>query len=99
MSNTVAYDLKHPIERRGKDGEIIDTITRFELQRPKGKHLKATDKVQGDAAKTLALIAAAAGQPASVMDELDIEDFTELGKIVEGFTGVPPQTGVTSSAT
>lgn len=98
--STIVYDLKHPIEiKSAKDGHVIETISQFTLKRPKGKHLKATDRVQGDAAKTLALIAACAEIPPSVTDELDLEDFTALGEIVEGFSGAPRRTGETSSAT
>lgn len=100
MSDSVVYELKHPIEiKSAKDGTVIETIARLTLRRPKGRHLKATDRVQGEAAKTLALIAACAEIPPSAADEIDLEDVTALGEIVEGFSGAPRRTGETSSAT
>lgn len=99
MSDPIVYQLKHPIELRGKDGTALEKITSLSLNRPKGKHLKATDRVQGDAAKTLALIAACAEIPPSTADELDGEDVATLGEMVEGFLGARRATGATSSAT
>lgn len=94
------YKLKHPIELRDKEsGAVTETIADIVLTRPKGKHLKAMDKVQGDVAQTLALIAAVANQPPTVMDLLDAEDFAELGEIVSGFFGGRRPTGKTSTAT
>ncbi len=96
MSQT--YKLKHPIELRNTEGQVIDTITDLTLVRPKGKHLKAMDKAQGEVGQTLALIGAVANQPPTVMDLLDGEDFADLGEIVEGFFGGRRRTGKTSSA-
>ncbi len=94
------YKLKHPIELRDKEsGEVIETITQLTIQRPKGKHLKAMDKAQGDVARTLALIGAVANQPPSVMDLLDGEDFAGMSEIVEDFFGGRRPTGGTSSET
>ncbi len=99
MSDTIVYELKHPVELRGKDGALLEKITSLSLKRPKGKHLKATDRVQGEAAKTLALIAAVAEIPPSTADELDGEDVAALGEMVEGFLGARRATGATFSAT
>ncbi len=99
MSNAIEYELKHPVELRAKDGTLIEEIRTLTLKRPKGKHLKATDRVVGDAAKTLALIAACADIPPSTADELDGEDVTALGEMVEGFLGARQRTGATFSAT
>lgn len=99
MSESVKYELKHPIEIKAeKSDKVIDTLTVLELRRPKGKHLKAMDKVLGENAKTLALIAVCAGVPVSSFDELDAEDFVALGEIVEVFFGKRQPTGATSSA-
>lgn len=98
MPEPYVYQLKHPIEIRSKDGNtVVETITEVKLNRPKGKHLKATDKVTGEAAKTLALIAACGNIPASMVDEMDGEDVTELGEVLEGFFGRSRGTGQTSS--
>lgn len=99
MSENVMYELQYPFDFKSKDGKVIESYTQFEIKRPKGKHLKATDSVIGEAAKTLALIAACADVPQPALNELDIVDFTALGEIVEGFTKAPRRTGETSSAT
>lgn len=92
--------LKHPIEIRAKDsGEIIETITEVTLSRVKGRHLKALDSVTGDYNQTLFLIAKMTGHPPSTIDEMDGEDITAIGEIIEGFFGKRRKTGKTSSAT
>lgn len=92
MSGSVVYQLQYPFEITSKEGKVLESYTSFELKRPKGKHLKATDRVTGEAAKTLALIAACAGVLPEFLDDLDIVDFTHLGEIVEGFTKAPRPT-------
>jgi hypothetical protein len=99
MSGSVTYVLQYPFEVKAADGKVLESFTSFELKRPKGKHLKATDHVNGEAAKTLALIASCAGVLPEFLNELDIVDFTALGEIVEGFTKAPRPTTATSSAT
>lgn len=101
MSNSsVKYTLKEPFEVKSADGTtVVASFTEFTLQRPKGRHLKATDRTVGDAAKTLALIASCTGVPPEFLDDLDIVDFTALGEIIEGFSKAPRRTGETSSAT
>lgn len=99
MSESIKYVLQYPFEIKAADGAVLESYTSFELKRPKGKHLKATDRVAGEAAKTLALIAACVGVLPEFLDDLDIVDFTELGEIVEGFTKAPRLTGKSSSAT
>lgn len=100
MSEPFVYELKHPIEiKSAKDDTVVETLTELRLARPKGKHLKAMDKVSGEVAKTLALIAACAAVPPAQLDNLDAEDFTALGEIAEGFFGGRRETGATSSAT
>jgi hypothetical protein len=96
---SVTYVLVYPIEIKATDGKVLESYTSFELRRPKGKHLKATDRIAGEAAKTLALIASCVGVPAEFLDDLDIVDFTALGEIVEGFSKAPRPITETSSAT
>lgn len=100
MSEPLTHTLKYPIEiKADKSDKIIETITVIELRRPKGKQLKVMDKVQGENAKTLALIAACSGLPLSTLDEIDGEDFADLAEIVEVFFGKRQKTGATSSET
>lgn len=93
------YPLKEPIEIVNKDGDTVETITVLKLRKPKGKILKQMDKVQGEVAKALALIAAMAGVPPSTMDELGPEDFNELAGFIDGFFPGLRRTGQTSSET
>ncbi len=98
--NDNIYKLKYPIEIRDKEsGAVIDTITTLTLTRPKGKHLKAMDRAEGDVARTLALVGAVSGQPPAVMDLLDSADFAGLTEIVEDFFGGRRPTGATSTET
>ena len=100
MNDAVKYELKHPIEIKAeRSDKVIDTITTLDLKRIQGRHLKAMDKVQGENAKTLALIASCSGLPLSTLDEIDGEDFAELAEIVAGFLGKRQPTGATSSET
>lgn len=99
MNESIKYVLKYPFEIKAADGKVLESFTSFELRRPKAKHLKSTDRVAGEAAKTLALIAACVGVLPEFLDDLDIVDFTNLGEIVEGFTKAPRPTTETSSAT
>lgn len=99
MINSMNYQLKFPYEVKSSDGSVIASYKEFNLSRPKGRHLKATDRVVGEAAKTLALIASCIGVPPEMLDDLDIVDFTVLGEIIEGFSKAPRRTGETSSAT
>ncbi len=99
MSESVKYKLQYPFEVKSAEGKVLESFTVLELKRPKAKHLKATDRVAGEAAKTIALIAACANVLPEFLDDLDIVDFTALGEIVEGFTKAPRPTTATSSAT
>lgn len=82
MSEPIKYTLKHPIEIRSKEtGALLETITELTLHRPKGKVLKAIDKITGEGSAALAIFAAIAGVPPSVMDEIDMEDLAELQEV------------------
>lgn len=82
MNEPIKYKLKHPIEIRNKEsGAIIDTITELTLHRPKGKILKSIDKISGEGTAALAVFAAIAGVPPSVMDEIDMEDLADLQEV------------------
>lgn len=100
MTQPIVRKLKHPIEIRAKEtGEIVETITELTFTRPKGKHLKAMDRAEGETGKTLALLAAITGHPPSVMDQLDGEDLASFEELIEGFFGGRRPTGATSSGT
>lgn len=99
MNEPTTYKLKYPIEIRDKDsGAVTETITEFTIKRPKGKQLRATDRAEGDVARSLALIAAVSDQPPSIMELLDAEDFVALGDIVGDFFGARQKAGAMSTA-
>ena len=91
----LVHPLKHPIEIKAASGQVMETITELRLRRPKGKHLKATDAAKGEVGKTLALIVAIAGIPASAADEIDGEDLAAIGEVMGNFFGVSLTTGGT----
>ena len=82
MNEPIKYTLKHPIEIRNKEtGALLQTITELTLHRPKGKVLKAIDKISGEGSAALAIFAAIACVPPSVMDEIDMEDLAMLQEV------------------
>lgn len=101
MSEVIkTYQLLHPIEVRSKEGDVVQRIEQLELKKPKGRHLKAMDRADGEVAKMLALIASCAGVPPSAMDDLDGEDFAALGEVIEkDFFGGRLKIGAKYSAT
>lgn len=77
--NETTHKLKYPITTT--DGR---TLTELTLRRPKGKDLRALDKVQGDVTRTLSLIASLAKEQISPedADQLDLADITSLGLLL-----------------
>lgn len=81
MTN-VTYMLKRPITI--KEGEKEKTISQLEINSdPDCGDLAATDAVEGDMHKTIALIAALAGIPYTTAKKLKPVDFTALNEIVK----------------
>jgi len=81
MSTEKVIKLNYPV----KVGDTtVDSIT---LTRPKVKHLKAMDGVDGDVSKAETLISAISGQPIAVITNLDGEDFTRISEELNGFFG------------
>jgi hypothetical protein len=83
------------------------TVSTLSVKRPKVRDVAAMEKVrqaEGDFAAGLAMVARVTGLAAEAVDEIDSADFTELSKVIEGFTrrrgpaiGEPsPQTSPTS---
>lgn len=75
--------LKHPIQdARGGD------VTEITLRRPKARDLLAMTKAQaadGDIGAMIAFIASVAGVPASVVDDMDAEDFMMVSGAAQSF--------------
>lgn len=81
----IIFKLKYPIERRNKDGELVETITEFTIRKPRGKVFKAVDGAAGEGSATLAMLAGLAGVPKSVMDEIDLEDMADFMEVCDPF--------------
>ena len=74
------------VELKDGDGNIREEkITALEFRKPKVKHLRATDRADGDVAKAAELVAVLTGQPVRVIDELGAEDFAKCADLVERF--------------
>ena len=79
--NSITYKLKYPIQI---GSELIADI---KIKRPKGKHFRKMRALGKDMsfADVLDMIASLAGLAPSVIDEMDIEDVTALGELMNGF--------------
>ena len=91
------YKLLYPVELRGKDGAVIRSVSSITLRRrPIGIDLRATDKAEGDAGKSILLIASVAGELPAVIDLLDVEDIGALGELLGGSLPIGLTTGPTA---
>lgn len=91
IQQSVTHQLLIPITFEGKEH------TEITLRRPKTKDLQAIDKKEG-VEQTIAMIARLSGWPHEAISELDINDLSSIGEILESFikrrdtlTGKPPQ--------
>jgi len=73
--------LREPIEINGAK---IGVLT---LRRPKVRDLEAIDKIAGETAKTVALIANLSELPPETIRELDAADFAAASKAVADMLG------------
>ncbi|WP_455481299.1 phage tail assembly protein [Bartonella sp. B12(2025)] len=87
---SITHQLFVPVEFEGKKQ------TEITLRRAKTKDLQAIDKKEG-IEQTIAMIARLSGWPHEAVGELDIEDLSNIGEILESFikrrdtsTGKPP---------
>lgn len=90
IQQSVTHQLLIPITFEGKEH------TEITLRRPKTKDLQAIDKKEG-VEQTIAMIARLSGWPHDAISELDINDLSNIGEILESFikrretsTGKPP---------
>lgn len=71
-----------------------ETISELHLREPKAKDMRG---MPADGLKTmdqvLTLVSRLSGQPEVVIDELSIEDLSEVSALAEGFTARSPATG------
>ena len=71
--------LKHPIVADGRE------ITELALRRPKVRDLERMDKVSGEIAKAVTLVADLAELSPDQVRELDAEDFTAVAEALGDF--------------
>lgn len=84
--NTKTLKLKHPVQH----GET--TITELTFRRPKAKDFRPFP-AKPQLGDILDLAGRLCAQPKSVIDELDVEDMTEVNELVGGFMPSGPETG------
>jgi hypothetical protein len=76
---TVNYKLEYPIQVGS------ESVSEIELSRPKIKHLKKLDSIVGEIAKICKMIELCSGLLPPIVDEIDVKDIVELGKILDSF--------------
>ena len=63
-----------------------ETVDKLIVRRPRVKHFRATDAVEGDMAKNVALAAALTQRSQKELDELDLADWTIVQSCIAGFS-------------
>jgi hypothetical protein len=96
MEEKAKVFLEFPVEMTQADGSII-IYKELEFGRLKNKHLKLLPKDFSKTGKIAlgdmpVLIAAIAGIPESVADEIDIADMDQISKAIESFFPAPQNT-------
>ena len=103
MAETPTYLLKHPITVRTKvDGQdIVETvITELPYHKLRPKELNAADGIDGENAKTIALVAKMTGLTVrQVGEDMDLDDYQELAQATGGFIPGGQSTGGNASPT
>jgi len=88
MSVAAKVDLKYPVSV----GE--ETITELVFKRPKVKHLREMDAIDGDIAVTEAMIIALSGVSPAVAANIDAVDFAKISEVLAVFfVGIQPTGG------
>lgn len=81
MSDTITMQLGLPVEYQGK------TYTSLTFRKLKAKDLVASDLVDGEVRKSIAIFASNAGVPMGVIEELDLDDFERIGEEIRPLLG------------
>ncbi|EJF78155.1 MULTISPECIES: phage tail assembly protein [Bartonella] len=91
VQTSITHKLLIPITFEGKEH------TEITLRRPKTKDVQAIDKKEG-VEQTIAMVSRLSEWPHEAVGELDIDDLSSIGEILESFikrrdtsTGKPPQ--------
>ena len=96
MSAPKIVNLKYPVETTSAGGGKV-TVSSITLRRPKAKDLKfiPADGIASPA-DMLPLIASVSGLDIEVIEEVDLEDITEVVQALQGFSSVRPVNGSAS---
>lgn len=81
MSEEITMLLDSPVEYQGK------TYTSLTFRKIKAKDLVASDLVDGEVRKSIAIFASNAGVPMGVIEELDLADFERIGEEIRPLLG------------
>ncbi|WP_208433180.1 MULTISPECIES: phage tail assembly protein [Bartonella] len=91
VQTSITHKLLIPVTFEGKEH------TEITLRRPKTKDVQAIDKKEG-VEQTIAMVSRLSEWPHEAVGELDIDDLSSIGEILESFikrrdtsTGKPPQ--------
>lgn len=87
---TITVLLEYPIPSKMKDKDPTSEIT---LRRPKGNDLMASDLVDGEQRKNLAVIASMAGKPLKIFGDMDSVDLERLSNVAMELRKKSPKTG------
>ncbi len=100
MADQPSYTLKYDISRQIKDadGTVRDDLIRpagtsLPLTRPKGKVIKAANKIADDVEKSFFMISRVTGLSIADVDEMDMADINGIGDMLESFTEDGRETG------
>ncbi len=93
MSTT--YTLKHPVQLKNAQGEVVETLAELQLARFNGKAMReiGNARARGEGEVMAVMVCKSAGIPPSTFDQLDGEDIAEIGVITAGFIGGGQPTG------
>jgi hypothetical protein len=83
----IIIKLRYPVTQ---GSEVVSEI-RF-TRRPKVDDLRDTSSAD-EVGRSRKLISRLAGVPESVVKEIDLEDFTEINQVIDGFLSSGPKDG------
>jgi len=82
------YTLKHPIEIKNGEGQVLERIEKITLARLRGEHAR---KITADKPFPLMvqMIGCSANLPPSTMDKMDMDDIIGAAEVAGDFFTVP----------
>lgn len=80
------YTLKHPIELKNAEGEVVEKIDTLTLKRLRGEHARKCTAEQ-KLPLLVQMIGCSASLPPSTMDKMDLEDIIGAAEAAADFFG------------